>query len=280
MKLASYRVDGRSRFGVVRGEGIVDLTARVGDQFVDLRTLLGGDALQKAERLTRRASADYSIAEVAFEPVIPNPDKIICVGINYEAHRAETKRERTAKPPLFLRLSQSQVGHLQPLIRPPESTMFDYEGEIAVVIGKPGRRISPAQAPHHIAGYSCYNDGSVRDWQAHTHQWTPGKNFDATAAFGPWLVTASDDHGDAAMTLTTRVNGQMLQSASTEMMIFSIPELISYVSTFTTLRPGDVIVTGTPGGVGSKRSPPIYLQPGDVVEVEVDRVGTLRNQVA
>lgn len=279
MKLASYRVDGKSRFGVVRDENIIDLTARIGDRFADLRSLLGADALREVHKLTIGADADYSIADVVFDPVIPNPDKIICVGINYESHRTETRREQTAKPPIFLRLAQSQVGHLQPLTCPLESAMFDYEGEIAVVIGKPGRRISLEEAPYHIAGYSCYNDGSVRDWQAHTHQWTPGKNFDSTAGFGPWLVAADRDSDDTSMTLTTRVNGMEVQKASTDMMIFSIPEIISYVSTFTTLRSGDVIATGTPGGVGSKRSPPLFLRPGDTVEVNIDRVGTLRNDV-
>ncbi len=179
-----------------------------------------------------------------------------------------------------MRVSTSQTGHEQPLLCPRESTSLDYEGEIAVIIGKPGRRITEADAWKHVAGYSCYNDGSVRDWQRHTSQFTPGKNFAATGAFGPWMVTTEEIEPGATLSLTTRLNGQVMQQATTHMMIFPIPRLIAYCSTFVPLESGDVIVTGTPGGVGARRNPPIFMKPGDVVEVEVDRIGCLRNTIA
>ena len=218
-------------------------------------------------------------ADLTLLPVIPNPNKIVCVGLNYGEHVRETGREITEKPALFLRLSESQVAHGQDIIRPPESFKLDYEGEIAVIIGQGGRRISEADAWSHIAGYSCYNDGSVRDWQVATSQWTPGKNFWRTGGFGPWLVTADEIAPNQKMTLVTRLNGVELQRATTDMMIHSIPRQIAYISTFIPLEPGDVIVTGTPGGVGNKRTPQLFMKPGDVAEIEVDAIGILRNPV-
>jgi 2-keto-4-pentenoate hydratase/2-oxohepta-3-ene-1,7-dioic acid hydratase in catechol pathway len=212
-------------------------------------------------------------------PVIPNPNKIICVGLNYAEHVRETGREVTESPALFVRLSDSQVAHGQAIVRPPESVRLDYEGEIAIVIGQGGRRIKEADAWQHIAGYACYNDGSVRDWQVATSQWTPGKNFYHTGAFGPWMVTADDIAPNQKMTLVTRLNGQEMQRATTDMMIHSILRQIAYISTFLPLLPGDVIVTGTPGGVGNKRVPPVYMKAGDTVEIEVDAIGILRNSV-
>jgi 2-keto-4-pentenoate hydratase/2-oxohepta-3-ene-1,7-dioic acid hydratase in catechol pathway len=177
-------------------------------------------------------------------------------------------------------VADSQVGHKQPIIRPKESTHMDYEAEIAVIIGKPGRRISQKNAWDHIAGYSCYNDGSVRDWQRHTIQWTAGKNFHRTGAFGPWMVTADEIPPNTKMTLSCRLNGQEMQKATTEQMIFKIPKIIEYVSTWTELLPGDVLVTGTPGGVGARRTPPVWMKPGDKVEIEIDKVGILENGIA
>ena len=168
----------------------------------------------------------------------------------------------------------------QPIRCPRESAHLDYEGEIAIVIGKPGRRIAESEAWAHVAGYACYNDGSVRDWQRHTSQFTPGKNYVATGAFGPWLVSAGEIPAGERLTLTTRLNGEVMQQAATDMMIFPIPRLVAYCSTFLPLATGDVIVTGTPGGVGARRTPPVYMKPGDVVEVEVSRVGVLRNTIA
>lgn len=225
------------------------------------------------------ASPDYSQSDITWLPVIPNPDKIVCVGLNYEEHRAETGRDKTENPALFLRVAESQVGHRQPLLRPRESTHLDFEAEIALIIGKSGRRIAQRDAWNHVAGYSCYNDGSVRDWQRHTVQWTAGKNFARTGAFGPWMVTADDIAPNTVLTLSCRLNGQQMQHATTEMMIFKMPRLIEYISTFTTLAPGDVIVTGTPGGVGARRNPPLWMKPGDSVEVEIDKVGVLVNTI-
>ena len=190
-----------------------------------------------------------------------------------------TGRALTEKPAIFVRMPASQVAHGQAIIRPPESERLDYEGEIAIVIGQGGRRIAEADAWSHIAGYSCYNDGSIRDWQNHTTQWTAGKNYWRTGGFGPWLVTADEIKPNQQMTLTTRLNGVELQRATTDMMIHSIPRQIAYISTFIPLLPGDVIVTGTPGGVGNKRTPQLFMKPGDTVEIEVDAVGILRNSV-
>lgn len=280
MKLASYRSAGVAGYGVVTDRGIVDLTRRLGAKYPDLRALLTASALEEAESAARNAAPDLRQDQITFLPVIPNPDKIVCVGLNYEEHRVEANRDKTEHPALFLRVAESQVGHDQAIIRPRESAKLDYEGEIAVIIGRPGRRISEARAWEHIAGYSCYNDGSVRDWQRHTVQWTAGKNFAATGGFGPWMVTSDEIAPGQLLSLTTRLNGEQMQHATTDMMIFPIPRLIAYISSFTTLLPGDVIVTGTPGGVGFKRTPPVWMKPGDRVEIEVSGVGSLVNTIA
>jgi len=278
MKLVSFSVGSRASYGAVVDGGVVDLGSRL--KYPDLRGLLVAGALEEARRQAAGAKPDHALKDLVFAPVIPNPDKIVCVGLNYEEHRVETGRDKTEQPALFLRVAASQVGHGQPMLCPRESTMFDYEGEIAVIIGRGGRRIPQARAYEHVAGYACYNDGSVRDWQRHTVQWTAGKNFVHTGAFGPWMVTADEIPGGTLLTLTTRLNGAEVQRANTEQMIFKIPRLIEYISTFTTLAPGDVIVTGTPGGVGSRRTPPLWMKPGDTVEVEIDKVGKLVNPIA
>ncbi len=280
MKLASYLFDAKAGYGVVTDKGIVDLGRRLGSKFPDLRSILSADGLAQAHKAAAGAAPDFQLAQVQLLPVIPNPDKILCVGLNYEDHVVETGREKTENPVLFARFANSQVGADQPMLRPRESTHFDYEAEIAVIIGKAGRRISEQDAWDHVAGYSCYNDGSIRDWQRHTVQWTAGKNFTKTGAFGPWMVTADEIPPNTLMTLTGRLNGKQVQQATTEQMIFKIPALIRYISTFTALAPGDVIVSGTPGGVGAKRTPPLWMKPGDVVEIEVDRIGVLTNTIA
>jgi 2-keto-4-pentenoate hydratase/2-oxohepta-3-ene-1,7-dioic acid hydratase in catechol pathway len=280
MKLASYRTSKGAGYGVVTGNGIVDLTRRLGKKYPDLRALLAGGALAKAEKIAKAAKKpDYALGKVPFLPVIPNPGKIVCVGLNYEEHRVETGRDKTESPALFIRVAESQVGHNRPILMPKESTHLDFEGEIAVIIGKAGRRISQEKSWGHIAGYACYNDGSVRDWQRHTLQWTAGKNFSQTGGFGPWMTTRGEIKDGEELTLETRLNGQVMQHATTEMMIHRIPRLISYISTFTTLEPGDVIVTGTPGGVGARRDPPLWMKPGDKVEIEVSKVGILVNTI-
>ncbi len=224
-------------------------------------------------------SSTLALADLRLLPVIPDPGKIVCVGLNYEEHRIESGREPTTEPTLFLRTATSQTGHGRPLLSAPESSQFDYEGEIAIVIGKPGRRIPREQAWAHIAGYTPYNDGSMRDWQRHTTQFTAGKNFDQTAGFGPWLTTRDEIADGQELTLITRLNGEEMQRATTAQLIFGIPRLIHYISSFATLEAGDVIVTGTPGGVGFKRSPPVFMRKGDTVEVEIEGVSVLSNPV-
>lgn len=279
MRLASFRTAQGASYGAVTDQGIVDLGRRLGNRYSDLRALLERNGLEEA-RKAAGSPADYKESEVSWLPLIPNPGKIVCVGLNYEEHRQETGRDKTEQPALFLRLAESQVGHKQPILRPRESKNLDYEAEIAVVIGRAGRRISQKDSWNHIAGYSCYNDGSVRDWQRHTIQWTAGKNFASTGGFGPWMVTADEIPAGTLLTLSCRLNGERMQHATTEQMIFKIPKLIEYISSFTTLAPGDVIVTGTPGGVGARRNPPVWMKPGDKVEIEIDKVGVLVNSIA
>ncbi len=280
MKLVSFSKHGQKSYGAVIESGVVDLGAVLGSRYPDLKALLTADAVAEAASVVDQGQADFALEDVELLPVIPNPGKIWCCGLNYGEHVRETNREITEQPTFFLRVADSQVGHNQAMLRPPESTQFDYEAEIAVVIGRSGRRIAEADAGQHVAGYTCYNDGSVRDWQRHTSQWVPGKNFWRTGGFGPWMVTSDEIPFGTLMTLTTRLNGEELQRATTEMMIHSIARQIAYVSTIAPLEPGDVIVTGTPGGVGAKRNPPLWMKAGDVVEIEVDRIGVLRNTVA
>lgn len=280
MRLISFvRPTGEASYGVVVGDGVVDLGVRLGGKFPDLKSLIAANALDQAAAAAKEGSPEFVFSELKLLPVIPNPPQIFCIGLNYHEHVKETGREVTEKPVIFLRLTNSQVAHGEPMLLPPESTSFDYEGEIAVVIGKGGRRIKEADAWDHIIGYSCYNDGSIRDWQRHSTQWIPGKNFFRTGAFGPWMVTADEIAAGQQMSVVTRLNGNEMQRATTDMMIHSIPAQIAYISTFTRLEPGDVIVTGTPGGIGAKRNPPVFMKAGDVVEIEVDAIGVLRNAI-
>lgn len=276
MKFLSFIHDGKANWGVVVGDGVVALGSAA---YPDLKSAIAGDALARLGQEAQNGKVVAALADIEYLPVIPNPGKIVCVGLNYEDHRQETKREKTDNPTLFLRVAESQVGHNQPILLPPESSDLDYEGEIAIVIGKGGRRIAEADAWKHIAGYAPYNDGSIRDWQRHTIQFTAGKNFNATGGFGPWMVTRDEIADGEVLSLETRLNGKVMQKSSTDMMIFDIPRQIHYISTFTTLSPGDVIVTGTPGGVGAKRTPPMWMKPGDIVEIEVGKVGVLVNTI-
>ncbi|ETR78707.1 5-carboxymethyl-2-hydroxymuconate isomerase [Afipia sp. P52-10] len=281
MKLVSFLRDGKSSYGAVKGDdGIVDLGERLGRHGLrTLRQLLGSAALDEANAILARSAADMALADVVLVPVIPDPDKIICVGMNYHDHVAEVGRTATEKPSLFARFAGSQVGHLQPMIKPAVSEQFDYEGELAVVIGREGRHIARDEALEHVGGYACYNEGSIRDWQRHTTQFLSGKTFHGTGAFGPWLVTADEIPDPSKLTLETRLNGQQVQHTTTDKLITSIPDLIAYCSAILPLLPGDVIVTGTPGGVGLKRTPPLFMKPGDIVEVEISGIGVLRNPV-
>jgi len=280
MKLLSFLNNaGQASYGAAIDGRVLDLKPLLGAEAPDLKTLIAKGLQAKAAEAAKAHPATLELNSLTLLPVIPNPGQIFCVGLNYGEHVRETGREVTESPAIFMRVPASQVAHGQSIVRPPESIRLDYEGEIAIVIGKGGRRISEVDAWSHIAGYSCYNDGSVRDWQVATSQWTPGKNFWRTGGFGPWLVTADEIAPNQNMSLVTRLNGQEMQRATTNMMIHSIPRQIAYISTFTPLEPGDVIVTGTPGGVGNKRTPPVYMKPGDTVEIEVDAVGVLRNSI-
>jgi 2-keto-4-pentenoate hydratase/2-oxohepta-3-ene-1,7-dioic acid hydratase in catechol pathway len=280
MKLISFTHNAKDTFGVVTDDNkVLDLGAALGRDYPDLTSLLasGNLSVVKNALVQQTASLDYD--SLTLLPVIPNPGKIFCIGLNYDDHVKETKKEKTVSPTVFTRFAESQVGHRGDIPLPPESAKLDYEGEIAIVIGKPGRRITEEAAWDHIAGYACYNDGSIRDWQTATSQWIPGKNFWKTGGFGPWMVTSDEIMPNQEMTLVTRLNGQEMQRTTTSLMIHSIPRQIAYISSFLPLNPGDVIVTGTPGGVGAKRNPPVFMKDGDIVEIEVDTIGVLKNQV-
>ena len=279
MKFASLLIAGMPGFGALVDGGYVDLTRKLRRDVASLRGAIAAGLLPDAAAYAASRAPDIGEAQAKLLPVIPDPAKILCIGINYEAHRTETKRAEATHPTIFTRFPDSQVAHGAPIVRPRLSERFDYEGELAVIIGKGGRYISEADALAHVAGYAPYNDGSVRDWQRHSHQFTPGKNFPGTGGFGPHLTTA-DEVGDyTRLTLTTSLNGAVMQEAPLTDLIFAIPRLIAYCSSFTRLGPGDVIVTGTPGGVGDRRDPPVYLKPGDVCEVEIPGVGRLVNPV-
>ncbi|KRR21013.1 5-carboxymethyl-2-hydroxymuconate isomerase [Bradyrhizobium lablabi] len=280
MKLATFKMAGGApTWGLVDGEAVLDVGAVLGSRYPTLKSVIVADAFAEVAAAAAKAKS-YSLADITWLPVIPDPDKILCIGLNYETHRKETGRSEVANPTVFTRFANSQTGHLSPIIRPRVSHDLDFEGELAIIIGKAGRYIPQGEAWSHIAGYACYNDGSVRDFQRHTHQFTPGKNFPGTGAFGPWMMTADEFAFRKSQRLQTRVNGQVVQEATFDQMIFDVPRMIEYCSTFTRLEPGDVIATGTPGGVGAKRTPPLWLKPGDTVEVEIDDLGILRNGVA
>jgi 2-keto-4-pentenoate hydratase/2-oxohepta-3-ene-1,7-dioic acid hydratase in catechol pathway len=280
MRLLSFLTpDGTASFGLLTGQRVLDLRAALGGRFSSLRALLADPGGLDAARALSGRGGPLALEQLRLLPPIPRPGKILCVGLNYLEHRNETGRPPTEEPVIFVRFPDSLVGHGAPLRHPGLSAEYDYEGELAVVIGRPAHRVSQAEALAHVAGYACFNDGSVRDWQRHTSQFTPGKNFLQSGAFGPALVTADEVGDPTALTLTTRLDGQVMQQASTGQMLFPIPRLIAYLSAFTRLEPGDVIATGTPGGVGFKRSPPVFMKPGSFVEVDVSGVGVLANRV-
>jgi 2-keto-4-pentenoate hydratase/2-oxohepta-3-ene-1,7-dioic acid hydratase in catechol pathway len=277
MKLASYMADGRPSFGVVAGDGVIDVPPLMNGKISSLREALAANALDDIRRLTAGRAPDRTLSGLQFLPVVPDPQRIVCVGINYRSHAAETGRDVSPAPSVFLRLADTLLGHGQPLVRPRVSEQFDFEGELAAVIGRPGRHVSVAEALGHVAGYTCFVDGSVRDYQKFSV--TSGKNFPATGPLGPVMVTADEIPDPTKLTLVTRLNGEEMQRSGTDLLIYSIPQIVKFVSDFTSLAPGDIIATGTPAGVGHRRTPPVWMKPGDVLEVEISGIGTLRNPV-
>ena len=277
MKLASIRINDKPVWGRVVGDEIVIPDKAFLHNNPTLKVAIARGALGMLADV--RESARIPIAEAVFEPLIAEPGRIICVGINFRTHMKEMGREPPEHPWLFVRWGDSQVGHGQPLVKPRASEKYDFEGELALVIGKTARHVKAADALDYIAGYTCFMDGSIRDWQNHGSQFTPGKNFKDSGSFGPWLVTADEIPDPTVLNLTTRLNGEVMQQAPISDLKFDIPALIEYCSTFAELQPGDVISTGTPGGVGFARKPPVWLQPGDKLEVDIDGIGVLRNPV-
>jgi 2-keto-4-pentenoate hydratase/2-oxohepta-3-ene-1,7-dioic acid hydratase in catechol pathway len=276
MKLASYRLDGEDTFGAVVGDGVVTLGGRRA-RHPTLRAALATGALGEFKTTAAGKAPDHKLSDVTFLPVIPDPEKILCVGINYRDHAAETGRDTLSNPQMFLRLVNTLVAHNGNMIRPKVSTNFDFEGELVAVIGKGGRHITESDALNHVAGYTCFVDGSVRDWQKHAV--TSGKNFIGTGALGPWLVTTDEIPDPSKLTLMTRLNGQEVQRSGTDMLIYSVARIISYVSAFTPLAAGDIIATGTPAGVGMRRDPPLWMKAGDTLEVEITGIGTLVSHI-
>ncbi|MGX9992861.1 fumarylacetoacetate hydrolase family protein (plasmid) [Rhizobium sp. Z1P35] len=282
-KFVSFTRNDHSGYGVLAGDGIIDLSARHGTKWPTLREVITDGVLLKLAEEAASLEPDFPVSDIRYEVPVPAPEKIICVGVNFPDRNEEYKDGQAApsNPSLFIRFPRSFTGHDQPLIRPPESPQLDYEGEIVIIIGKTGRRIPEAEALSHIAALSLCNEGTIRDWVRHAKfNVTQGKNFDRTGSIGPWLVPYRNESQLADIKLQTRVNGEVRQSDRTSRMIFSFRRIINYISTFTTLVPGDVIVTGTPTGAGARFDPPIWLQPGDLVEVEADGIGILRNTIA
>lgn len=280
MRFVSFEHQGQATYGLWNDEASWwAAPAAFQAQYPDLKSVIAAGQLNALEQAACTAGQLRQAADCRLLPVIPNPGKVFCVGLNYKTHVAEMKRADSEYPAIFTRFADSLSAHGAPLPKPSTTQRFDFEGELAVVIGKGGRRIAQADAFDHIAGYACFNDGTARDWQRHTHQWTPGKNFPATGPLGPFMATRQAIPDVNALNLQTRLNGEVMQSASLSDLIFTLPVIIEYLSGFTTLSPGDVIATGTPGGVGDKREPAVYMKAGDVIEVEISGLGTLRNTV-
>jgi 2-keto-4-pentenoate hydratase/2-oxohepta-3-ene-1,7-dioic acid hydratase in catechol pathway len=279
MRVVSFERAGRPGIGIATDSGVIDAGRHLSGRFENLRESLLANGLEQLRSIANR-KADFSADELRYRALIDDPAaKFLCVGINYMPHIKEMGRERPDYPVIFVRFAASLVGHGEPMVKPRVSEQFDFEGELAVIIGKPARHVPRARAYEFVAGYSCFNDGSVRDYQRHGPQWTPGKNFQASGALGPWLVTADELPNPARSRLRTLLNGEVVQDESVAELCFDIPALIEYCSTWTELLPGDVIATGTPGGVGAGRKPPLWMKAGDTVTVEISGVGTLRNPI-
>lgn len=279
MKLISFRRREAEGFGAVLGDGVVDLTGRIGGA-ESLAELLASDGLAQARAYVDAARVDFALTDCQLLPVIPRPSKVICLAINFKGHVIETGRDMPKHPVIFHRHADTLTAHDVPLIRPVVSDKLDYEGELAVILGKRGGNIPVDEAMDYVAGYTCCNEASIRDWQKHSHLYGMGKNFRGTGAVGPWMVTADEIPEPAQMVLTTRLNGEQVQHVAMDDLIFSIAEMISYVSQALDWQPGDLLVTGTPSGVGLFHDPPRFLKPGDAVEVSITGIGTLRNGVA
>ena len=282
-KFISFFRNGKRGYGLLTESGVVDLSGRHGARWPTLREVVEDTTLISLADMSAGLSPDFPVGEIRYEIPIPAPEKLICVGVNYPDRNEEYKDGQAApsNPSLFIRFPRSFTGHEQPLMRPPESPQFDYEGEIVIVIGKGGRRIPERDAPGHIAALSLCNEGTIRDWVRHAKfNVTQGKNFDRTGSIGPWLIPYLDESQLADIKLETRVNGKVRQQDRTSRMIFPFRKIINYISTFTTLVPGDMIVTGTPTGAGARFDPPIWLKPGDLVEIEAEGIGILRNPIA
>jgi 2-keto-4-pentenoate hydratase/2-oxohepta-3-ene-1,7-dioic acid hydratase in catechol pathway len=281
MRFVSFETAARQTYGVWQDEDHwLEAPADFRATYPDLKSVIAANQLQALEAAARQAGHAVKASAARLLPVIANPGKIFCVGLNYKTHVAEMKRADSEHPAIFTRFADSLTAHGALLVRPKATQRFDFEGELAVIIGQGGRTISQADAWQHIAGYTCFNDGTARDWQRHTHQWTPGKNFPSTGPLGPFMATRDAIPDVNQLTLESRLNGEVMQHASVADLIFTLPVIIEYLSGFTTLSPGDVIATGTPGGVGDKREPAVYMKAGDVIEVEITGLGTLRNVVA
>jgi 2-keto-4-pentenoate hydratase/2-oxohepta-3-ene-1,7-dioic acid hydratase in catechol pathway len=282
MKLLTVDAGAGTRLGLATEAGIVDLTDRAGT--ASLRELIAADRVAEMAKYAGEAP-DHGLDDVTYLPPVTDPAHIWCVGVNYADHLQEAidaglPRSRTEHPMIFGRYADTLVGHRQPLLKSPVVEKLDYECELAVIIGKGGRYITKENALAHVAGYSCFNEGSARDWQYHTAQVVPGKNFQGTGGFGPWMVTADEIPDPQVLDISTVLNGETLQSANTKDMIFDVVTIISYVSHISELQPGDVIASGTPSGVGQSREPQIFMHPGDTCEIRISKVGTLVNGIA
>jgi 2-keto-4-pentenoate hydratase/2-oxohepta-3-ene-1,7-dioic acid hydratase in catechol pathway len=278
MRLSSYQYQGEFGYGLVADDGIIDLKKRLGDRYPTLLSALKAEALDEIRQLTTGLPADFATNTVVFLPPIPEGNIVHCIGLNYKDHIAETGRKAPEFPHTFTKFSRTFVGHDQPMVRPKASDKYDYEGELAFVIGKRGRHVPENTALDYVAGYTCFNDGSIRDWQ-HGRDINQGKNFHRSSAIGPWITTADEIPDPSRLTLATRLNGERVQHSGIDQLLFTIPHLVSYISTFTVIEPGDIVATGTPSGVGSRREPPLFLKPGDAVEVEISGIGALCNSV-
>jgi 5-carboxymethyl-2-hydroxymuconate isomerase len=282
MRLATYTVRGRTSFGVVEGDGVIDLRLRFGARFQSVLDVIRAQALPEVAGLVKGMRPDFALSEIELLPPVLSPEKILCIGINYNRdseYKGQNLNE-TGYCSMFFRTPGSLVGHEHPILLPPESEQLDYEGEVAMIIGREGRRVPKEEAHSYIAGFTLCNEGCLRDWMRHgKFNVTQGKNFDASGSLGPWMVTTDELPPTTSMHLTTKVNGELRQDTTTSLMMLSFADLIAYITRFTTLKPGDVISTGTPVGTGMGFNPPKWLKPGDIVEIEVPEIGVLRNDV-